>query len=78
MAYTPSLYKGALALHPSMISRKNTIELIQYYYDDLDTHFRINYGYSFWSPIWGFPDAFHIAPDVSSDPLINQNHFSAQ
>lgn len=44
---------------------------LDYYYNELDPFFQATYRYSFWSPVFGFPDAFHLNPDASYDPLIN-------
>lgn len=47
------------------------LDLVKYYYNDLDSIFTNEYQYAFWSPIFGFPDAFHLDPDGSNDTLIN-------
>ena len=46
-------------------------DLWRYYYEDLDEQFWENYGYRFWSPIFGMPDAFHLNPDHATDSLVN-------
>jgi beta-lactamase superfamily II metal-dependent hydrolase len=51
------------------------IACLKYYYSDLDTVFMSKYGYGFWSPIFGFPDAFHLDPDNCKDTLVNQLSF---
>lgn len=50
---------------------QEAIACLKYYYDELDTLFWNHYGYGFWSPIFGFPDAFHLAPERCSDPSVN-------
>jgi len=60
---------------PILFIPNETIECLRYYYSELDTTFLNQYGYSFWSPIFGFPDAFHLAPDDSDDPFINSLNF---
>lgn len=47
-----------------------------YYYNDLDQEFSQKYGYSFWSPIFSFPDAWHPDPDNSDDSAINSLNFN--
>jgi len=49
------------------------ISCLRYYYNELDSLFINDYGYAFWSPIFGFPDAFHLKPDESKDSLIHLN-----
>lgn len=51
------------------------IECQKYYGNELDQQFRDTYQYNFWSPIFGFPDAFHLDPDNSADPQINTLQF---
>lgn len=46
-------------------------DLWEYYYNDLDEQFWDDCGYRFWSPIFGMPDAFHLAPDSTWDTLVN-------
>lgn len=65
---------GGLATIPFVPTEAK--ELANYYYYELDSTFNDDFGYSFWSPIFGFPDAFHLDPDNSSDTLINSLSFN--
>lgn len=51
------------------------ISCLHYYYTELDDKFRDSYGYSFWSPIFGLPDAFHLRPDDCKDETVNSLGF---
>ena len=65
---TIAIYGGLMG----MIHRTQaTMELLKYYYDGLDSEFREIYGYEFWSPIFGFPDGFHLNPEASKDTTVN-------
>lgn len=50
---------------------QESMACLDYYYNELDPFFQSTYQYSFWSPVFGFPDAFHLNPDASYDNLIN-------
>jgi len=52
------------------------VNCLSYYYNELDGLFRYKYGYNFWSPIFGFPDAFHLAPDSCADTCVNRLGFN--
>ena len=47
------------------------IACLNYYYTSLDSLFKQDYQYEFWSPIFGFPDAFHLDPDKSTDKSVS-------
>ena len=70
---------GTIAVYGSgagmLFVPEETNKCIDYYYNDLDKEFLTKYNYNFWSPIFGFPDAFHLSPDKSSDITINNLHF---
>lgn len=65
---TMAVYGG---LSTILFTPAKAIELNKYYYYTLDSLFKHEYGYHFWSPIFGFPDAFHLDPDNSYDSSIN-------
>jgi len=48
---------------------------LNYYYNELDVLFNNEYGYHFWSPVFGFPDAFHLDPDNCNDTSVNNLGF---
>ncbi|MCB0707595.1 MAG: T9SS type A sorting domain-containing protein [Saprospiraceae bacterium] len=50
-------------------------DLWSYFYNDLDESFWDEYAYGFWSPIFGMPDAFHLATDSTWDTLVNNLGF---
>ncbi len=61
---------------PILFTPEETIAGLDYYYNELDSVFMADYAYNFWSPIFGFPDAFHLAPDESKDPDVNDLGFN--
>jgi len=61
---------------PVLFIPDESIACLDYYYNELDSIFMNDYGYAFWSPIFGFPDAFHLAPDQCNDPLVNSLGFN--
>lgn len=65
---TIAIYGGASGI---LHTTNSSIELIDYYYNELDSLFRTTYEYEFWSPIFGFPDGFHLDPETSTDSSIN-------
>lgn len=65
---------GTIAIYGSgsaiLFIPEASISCLKYYYEELDTSMYSNYGYNFWSPIFGFPDAFHLYPEKANDPLL--------
>ncbi|NRB46872.1 MAG: T9SS type A sorting domain-containing protein [Saprospiraceae bacterium] len=70
---TMAIYGG---LSTILFTPAEAIELNKYYYYTLDSLFQDEYGYHFWSPIFGFPDAFHLDPDNAYDTSINGLDFN--
>lgn len=70
---------GTIALHGSgaaaLFLPDDMKTLWDYYYNDIDEYFWDQYGYRFWSPVFGMPDAFHLDPDHATDTLINRLGF---
>lgn len=50
---------------------EQAIAALSFYYQELDDDFWNRCGYGFWSPVFGFPDAFHLDPDNAHDSRIN-------
>lgn len=69
---TIAVYGGASAI---LFIPEQAINCLNYYYNEMDGLFHYKYGYNFWSPIFCFPDAFHLAPDACTDTMVNRLGF---
>lgn len=66
---------GSIAIYGSLSgilhTTQESIAAAEYYFYELDSLFRNDFNYEFWSPIFGFPDAFHLDPEGCDDPEVN-------
>lgn len=71
---------GTIAVYGSgssiLFIPNQAIAALSYYYNELDEAFWDNCAYGFWSPVFGFPDAFHLDPDNAYDNGINKFGFN--
>lgn len=77
---TTNVANGTVAIYGSGASTlfipSESKSCLAYYYNELDSEFINTYGYNFWSPIFGFPDAFHLSPEFTWDVAVNSLDFN--